>query len=136
MTKNEMLRLVRKARSAHIRCRSYAQALIAGLSVAKGKATLEQVDCHFNQWYYGEGLRLFARLASYRAIEEPMEVLQDLYQHIDQRVRQGRLDDAKVLLQPLLLVSRSLLEAMDQLEQDIQSLVDDNSYWPNGLKAA
>lgn len=135
MTKTEMLRLLRKAKSAHIRCRSYAQVLAAGLPVGRGKATLEQVDCQFSQWYYGEGLRQFGRLASYRAIEEPQEVLQDLYSHMDLRVRQGRLDEAKLLLQPMMLVSRTLLAAIDQLELDVQALIDDNAIPPQRLAA-
>jgi hypothetical protein len=133
MNKSDLLRLVRKAKSSHIRWRSYAQALVAGLDVREDNAPIHHQSCQFGRWYYGEGRRLFGRLEIYRDIEVPHEILHHIYERIYQSVAKGRQAEAKSLLDQMVGVSRTLLEALELLEQEIHALVDDETVLPGEL---
>jgi hypothetical protein len=127
-----MLRLFRKAKSSHIRCRSYAQAMVSGLPVNDGNIPAGHTDCQFSRWYRGEGRKLFGMLVSYRDIAEPQEALQDIYDFLIDNVRLRRFNEAKFALDQYLRVSRRLMATMDMLEREILALVDDESEIPYG----
>lgn len=127
-----MLRLFRKAKSSHIRCRSYAQAMVAGLPVNAGNVPIGNTDCQFSRWYRGEGRKLFGRLVSYNDIAEPQEALQDIYELLVDSVKQRHFDEAKFALEQYLRISRRLMATMDLLEREILALVDDDSEIPYG----
>lgn len=140
MTKKEILNQLRAAKTAHIQWRSYAQALISGLPVEQDQVPVIHTQCKFGQWYYGSGQNL-SSLPGYEAIEAPHEILHQVYMKIfkvlfaeddrsafsklfgsKSKLNKKRQDEADALMQNLLSVSRTLLEAIALLEQELQSL--------------
>jgi hypothetical protein len=143
MTKKEILTQLRAAKTAHIQWRSYAQALISGLPVDQDHVPVIHTTCKFGKWYYGPGQSL-SSLSAYEAIESPHEVLHQLYMKIfkilfsedDRSVlhklfgSKGKLDkkrqaEAEAMMQNLLSVSRTLLEAIALLEQEVMNMSDE-----------
>lgn len=138
MTKKEILNQLRAAKTAHLQWRAYAQAMVSGLPVEQDQVPIVHTKCKFGQWYYGPGQSL-SSLPSYEAIEVPHEILHQVYMKLfkllfveDDRSLFGKLfrsrgkfdkkrqEEADALMQNLLSVSRTLLEAIAMLEQDIQ----------------
>lgn len=143
MTKKEIINQLRAAKTAHLQWRAYAQALISGLPVEQDQVPVVHTRCKFGQWYYGPGQNL-SSLPSYEAIEVPHEILHQVYMKLfkvifveDDRSAFGKLfgakgklskkrqEEADALMQNLLSVSRTLLEAIALLEQDIQGMAED-----------
>lgn len=134
MNKHELIAKLRKAKTAHIRWRSYAQALVLGVPMDEGKIPVLHTDCEFGSWYYGEGQAL-AGLAPFRAIEEPHEQLHAIYMEIFKHLfgeqsgglfrrligRRGAADKnrqnaIKSLLDELLKISERLIGQIEGLE--------------------
>jgi len=93
MNKADLLRVIRKAKSSHIRWRAYAQALVAGLEVPADGAPVNHQSCGFGKWYYGEGARQlghFRCLSRYR--DAPRNSARNLRPHPrpDRRRQDGR----------------------------------------------
>jgi hypothetical protein len=143
MTKKEILMQLRAAKTAHIQWRSYAQALMAGLPVDQDHVPVVSTTCKFGKWYYGAGQSL-SSLSAYEAIELPHDALHQIYMRIfkilfseqDRSLFQklfgtkGQLDkkrqvEAEALMQHLLSVSRTLLDAIALLEQEVMNLSDE-----------
>ncbi|EGV31373.1 hypothetical protein ThidrDRAFT_1995 [Thiorhodococcus drewsii AZ1] len=143
MTKKEILTQLRAAKTAHIQWRSYAQALISGLPVDQDHVPVVHTTCKFGKWYYGPG-QVLSSLSAYEAIDVPHETLHQLYMKIfntlfsedDRSMLQrlfgskGQLDkkrrqEADIMMQNLLAVSRTLLEAIALLEQEVMQLSDE-----------
>ncbi len=143
MNKREILSQLRHAKSAHIQWRAYAQALIAGIPVEQDQVPVIHTNCKFGKWYYGPGQRL-SSLSSYNAIDTPHEVLHQVYMKIfkllfgkddrsafkklfgsQAKLKQEHQEEAESLMQKLLSVSGTLLEAITLLEEEIKSMSDD-----------
>ncbi len=120
--KAELLRIIRKAKSSHIRWRSYAQALMAGLEVPPESAPVNHQSCGFGKWYYGDGTRQLGHLDIYADIATPHEILHQIYGRIHGLVASGSMDEAKPLLDQLIGVSRTLLDAIQLLEQEVTAM--------------
>jgi Chemoreceptor zinc-binding domain len=137
---NEALSAIRKAKSAHIKWRAFAQALIAGVPITPEKIPRQHTDCDFGKWYYGEGHKSLGQLDSFRGIEVPHEMLHEIYARIfnilngmegetlvsrllaTQTVRlRRRTEMAQSLMIELIAVSETLLRAIEILENEVQS---------------
>ncbi|RBW48538.1 CZB domain-containing protein [Marinobacter sp. F3R11] len=137
MSKKDALSQLRQAKSAHIRWRSYAQALVAGIPVEQDHVPVMHTDCKFGKWYYGEGQKL-SSLSSFEAIETSHQILHQIYMEIfrllfgeDDRSALKKLFGSKAsakwkkqeqagrLMEKLVAVSATLLEAIGLLEQEI-----------------
>jgi hypothetical protein len=144
MTKKEVLGMLYAARSAHIQWRARAQALVAGLPLDKEQVPISYTDCKFGKWYYGDGQKLSSLFRSYRGIEEPHEKLHLVYMKIfnglygedttsvlgklfgtAKKHKAEKLALVERLLPQLVQISQTLLEAIDILEKEIQSLPDE-----------
>jgi len=140
MRKEEVLQQLRAAKSAHIQWRARAQALVAGIEMEKDKIPIIHTDCKFGQWYYGVGQKM-AALPSFKAVETPHEILHDIYMKIfkvlhgeDERSgwqklfgKQSSFEDAQLVkakeyLKELVEISKTLLTAIDLLENDIKAI--------------
>lgn len=137
MNKTEALNAIRRAKSAHIKWRSFAQALIAGVPVTDDKVPKRHTDCDFGKWYYGAGHGSLGDLDSFRAIESPHEMLHAIYARIysiysgegetwlqrflstKAKLEQRRQENAKKLMEELIDVSESLLKSIEILEQEV-----------------
>ena len=138
MNKQEVLQQLRVAKSAHIQWRARAQALVAGIEVEKDKLPIIHTDCKFGQWYYGNGQDL-ASLPSFKAVETPHEILHSIYMKLfkvlhgeDDRsgwkklfgkqssFEDTQIDRAKEYLKELVEISKTLLTAIELLENDIK----------------
>lgn len=143
MAKKDIILQLRQAKSAHIQWRSYAQALIAGLDVGTEHVPVIHTDCKFGKWYYGPGQRL-SGLGSFSGIDTPHEMLHQLYMRIfkllfstDDRsmmaklfgskakLKQQHLEEAEVLMNKLMAVSETLLEAIKLLEEEVNSMSEE-----------
>lgn len=142
MTRQEILTQLRRAKSAHLQWRAYAQALIAGVPMQQEQVPLAHTACAFGKWYYGEGQAL-AGLATYPGIEAPHETLHRIYLEIfkllfsDQErsllsrlfgkasaQREKNRHQAEALMTQLLGVSTTMLDALAQLEKEVMETPD------------
>lgn len=142
MKRKEILGQLRLAKSAHIQWRSYAQAITAGIAVENDHVPVLHTSCKFGKWYYGDGQRLSA-LSSYSGIDTPHEVLHQIYGEIysllftknrsalrrmlglKAKVSRKKKERVDELMQNLLGVSGTLLEAINVLEKEIQDISDE-----------
>ena len=134
-----ILQQLQRARSAHLRWRAYAQALVSGYDIEEGQLPLEHTDCQFGHWYYGAGQQL-KELPAFRAVEEPHQQLHATYQQLYRMVLQRNdptvLDDLLVLIMPgfrqrrqndinrqleqLIRCSEQMLGALDALAHELR----------------
>ncbi len=143
MDKKTAITELRRAKSAHIQWRSYAQALIAGIPVEKDHVPVIHTSCNFGKWYYGTGQGL-SSLASYKGIEAPHEILHKIYINIFQllfgddnrstmeklfgsktKLKEENQAKAEELMKKLVSVSATLLESIELLEAEIMSMSED-----------
>lgn len=108
--------VVRKARSAHIRWRAYAQALVSGVAVDADKAPVHHAECAFGRWFRGEGLQQFGDLVAFHDVGRSHERLHAVYAEIHDLVTRGEMREARARFDEILEVSRELLGALGQLE--------------------
>ncbi|MGM0594670.1 MAG: CZB domain-containing protein [Pseudomonadota bacterium] len=137
MDKRVVIAQLRKAKSAHIRWRSYAQALVAGVPMDEGKVPVIHTDCEFGKWYYSDGQAL-AGIDAFQAIAEPHEQLHSVYMEIFKHLFEeenvglfqrligkkasslkGRRAAVESLLAELLRISERLLGHIEALEQRV-----------------
>ena len=124
LSQDELLEVIRKAKSSHIRWRSYAQALVDGVDLGDGRAPVSHLECRFGRWYYGDGTEQLGQLDAFRNIEKPHEQLHTLYAQIDALVTEGKLPEAREQLEELVGISRSLLDGIELLEREVKRLHD------------
>jgi hypothetical protein len=144
MEKKEVISQLRKAKTAHIRWRSYAQALVAGVPMDEGKVPVIHTDCEFGRWYFGEGQAL-ADLPGFRAINEPHEQLHTVYMEIFKhlfeeenvslfdrligrkaKTNQNRHLAVQSLLDELLRISERLIGHIEELEQAVSEMDEES----------
>ncbi len=135
--RDAVLAQIRAAKSAHMRWRSYAQAIISGVEIEENKVPVRHTDCTFGKWYYGEGQKLLGHLDAYQAIATPHKVLHAIYERIYQTIHkeekkglsrlwhkespQARKVQAREHLDELIGASETLLKTLDILEQEIRN---------------
>ena len=141
MNKTDALAAIRRAKSAHIKWRAFAQAMIAGVPMTNEKLPKLHTECEFGKWYYGDGNRLLGNLDSFRGVEGPHEVLHAIYQRIFNLLRDGegetlldrlikskasrerrRTEQARELMVELIAVSETLLKSIEILEEEIHGM--------------
>ena len=121
--KDELLAVIRKAKSSHIRWRAYAQGLVSGVQVGEDRLPVKHTDCKFGQWYYGEGKKLLGHLDIFKDVEAPHEMLHAVYGQIhDLVVNQGDSHSAHGKLEELIAISRTLLEQIEILEEEVSAI--------------
>ena len=135
--KATVLAQIRMAKSAHMRWRSYAQAIISGVEIEENKVPVRYTDCTFGKWYYGEGQKILGHLDAYQAIATPHKVLHAIYERIYRTIHnpekkglsrlwskdsaQTRKVQAREHLDELIGASETLLKTLDILEQEVRN---------------
>jgi hypothetical protein len=119
--KTEHLDTLRRAKSSHVRWRAYAQGLVAGVEVKEENLPVKHTDCRFGQWYFSEGTELFGDLEVFRDIQGAHEMLHAVYEQIFTLVKNGDFTTAQVKLNQLMDISRTMLEELALLEEEIAS---------------
>jgi len=113
---------LRKAKTAHLKWRTYAQALASGLNIDETKAPLDHTACEFGQWYHGSGQALRGVSPLFDDIAEPHrllhEIYADLYQMAKARKPPQQIRDQLASLEG---ISGSLLELIDACIEDIRA---------------
>jgi len=117
----EILRELRKAKAGHIKWRSYAYGMLAGLDIGTEYSPVEPTDCAFGKWYYGTGKEAFGDLDTYSGIAVPHQILHKIYAKIYDLAKKGKLKDAEAEVARLNELSRQVLEALDLLEREVAS---------------
>lgn len=121
LNKGDLLALLRRAKSSHIRWRAYAQGLVGGVAVDEDRLPIKHTDCKFGQWYFGEGMEQLGHLDIFKDIQGPHEMLHGVYEQIHGLVGNGRIEEARTKLDELIGISRTLLEQMELLEDEINA---------------
>ena len=119
MTKQQALRIVRQAKSSHIRWRTYVQARLAGLDIDSARAPLNHKECEFGQWIHRHGFAAFGHWSLFQDVEFEHELLHAVYLLIHQALQDGELGRAREIGQQLVGISHSLLESIDLLLEEI-----------------
>lgn len=122
INKARILSELRRAKAAHIKWRSYAYAMVAGLEIEPDFAPLEHTECAFGQWYHGSGRKAFGHLDSYAGIDVPHHILHKLYQRIYDLAMQGQRAEAEREVARLTELSRQVLEALALVEQELAEM--------------
>jgi len=116
-----ILRELRKAKAAHLKWRSYAYAMMAGLEIDPEYTPLEHTDCAFGRWYHGLGKEHFGHLDTYSGIEVPHHILHKIYSKIYDLAKQGRADEAEADGKRLTELSRQVIDALELVEHEVVS---------------
>lgn len=113
---------LRKAKTAHLKWRTYAQALAAGLNIDETKAPLDHTSCEFGQWYHGSGQTLRDATPLFDEIAEPHRLLHEIYAELYQLAKVNKPpQQIREKLVSLEGISGSLLELIDACIDDIRS---------------
>jgi hypothetical protein len=142
-TKTEIITRLLDAKKAHRRWVSNAQILMQGIPVQNDQLPLNETECGFGEWYYGEGQAL-RKYDVYKAIEAPHTALHNTYLQIFNLLFRKRkvslfarllgnkaepteteLEEAKKLFSSLNTESQTIMEQLDALEDIILSMDDD-----------
>jgi hypothetical protein len=92
---------------------------VAGVQVKEENLPVKHTECRFGQWYLGEGSKLFGHLSIYKDIDGAHETLHAVYEQIYRLVEKKQFEDAQYKLDQLMDISRSLMEQLNLLEQEI-----------------
>lgn len=74
------------------------------------------------QVVYGEGKEILGDTVFYHSLEAPHEILHSLFENIYKLVGSGKYDEAKKHVSSLREMSDILIEALDYLKEEIESL--------------
>ncbi len=139
MDKKEIIQQLRAAKAAHIQWRAYAQAIVGGFSVDQNHVPVIHTNCKFGQWYYGKG-QMLSNLSSYGSVDGPHAMLHQIYMEIYKlmfgevkgglfkskaKVRAQNQKKAEELMQNLVSISETLLEAITMVEQEVMALTEE-----------
>ncbi len=139
MNKAETLKHLRAAKKAHIKWRSYAQAIHMSLPLDSKATPIIPTECDFGSWYYEQGQEM-QHMDSFREIEEPHQGIHNIYMKMYQvknkeikvglfgskdKAEKERAQELEILMQQMLTVSKDLLEKIAVLEEEICHL-DEN----------
>lgn len=120
MDRHEAQQKLRKAKTAHLKWRTYAQALASGVKVDETKAPLDHTECEFGRWYNGPGQELREISDLYDDIAEPHRILHETYAELYQLVQAKKFRKASEKLVGLEGISRSLIDIIDSCIEDIR----------------
>lgn len=126
MTKNEALRQVRQAKSAHIRWRLYVQGMVAGLEIETQRAPVHHKDCDFGHWFFGDGFKAFGHWPIYQDVDYGHEVLHEVYHLLYRLLQEGDQTRVAMIMEQLVGISNSLLAMLDLLNEEILQAGTDN----------
>ena len=139
MDRQQALKTLRAAKKAHIKWKSYAQAIHMGLPLDSSATPVIPTECDFGTWYYGDGQAL-NHMPAYRDVEKPHQNIHDIYMKMYKeknkeikvglfgskaKVEKEREAVLETLMQQMLTVSTELLEKIAVLEEEICHL-DEN----------
>lgn len=126
MTKQEALSQVRQAKSAHIRWRAHAQAMVAGLPIEEQRVPVHHKDCDFGRWFYSAGFRAFGHWPIYQDVEYSHELLHEAYKLLHEARSGGDQARGALIMEQLLGISHSLLAGLELLEEEIRLAAKDD----------
>lgn len=141
MNKRDIIMQIRSAKAAHIRWKSYAQIAIRGIvtTTSQSNVPLVQTESEFGKWYYGDGMVL-SMLRSYNALEEPNEMVHEMYMQIytlqkaklkggffssRNQLLKRRQQEIENLVATLNDYSKILIEGINQLEIEVLKLSEE-----------
>jgi hypothetical protein len=117
--KKEILWTLKKARSSHIKWRSYAYAILDGFPTTAEHAPVGDEQCAFGQWYHVEAETELAQSEHFRKLGEAHRLLHEVYAEIYRLVDAGDILQAGQHREQITAASRELLDALDVLESTI-----------------
>ena len=141
--KTEILNNLRSAKSAHMKWKAHALALVQGLPLHESQVPIIHTDCAFGKWYYGAGLKL-STLDAYTALDKPHEQLHEVYSRIfkllfgeEDRSLFSKLfgskakvlkhkTEAESLMKMLTNISSDVVGLMNRLEMEISAMSDED----------
>lgn len=144
MVKNEIITLIRNAKSAHKKWVENAISLIEGLPLDKAQVPVNCTECVFGQWYYGEGQGL-KQIKVFKEIEQYHDSLHKTYREIfvllfedatqpsllerlfgiSSKVSEEKKQQASDKLHLLKRQSKAIMGKLDELEEAIAAMADE-----------
>jgi len=91
---------LRDAKRAHIGWVSNARAIIEGMPLQKEQVPINETECTFGKWYFGDG-QMLSHLREYQAISESHEKLHGQYLEIFTLLFQNNHKEKTTLFQKL-----------------------------------
>lgn len=94
----------------------------------------DHTQCRLGNWYYkGEGLQLFSKLASYRAMETPHKLVHEMGVLALKHAKAGDIEQAFNAIEKMEDASQSVINCLNKLEKEIDSIhqshfEDDNDF--------
>lgn len=144
MLKNEIITLIRNAKTGHKKWVENAISLIEGLPLDKNQVPVNATECMFGQWYYGEGqglktLKIFKEIEqyhdglhkNYREIfvllfeEESKPSLLELLFGQSRKVSEEKKRAADEKLHSLKRQSKNIMQKLDELEEMIIAISEE-----------
>ncbi len=145
MVKNEIITLIRNAKSAHKKWVENAISLIEGLPLDKAQVPVNCTECVFGQWYYGEGQGL-KQIKVFKEIEQYHDSLHKTYREIfvllfeddsqpsllerlfgvSSKVSEEKKHLANEKLQILKRRSKAIMGKLDELEEAIAAMPEED----------
>jgi hypothetical protein len=142
MTKKDALEQVRRAKLSHKKWISHAKAIHMGIPVGKDAVPMNETECNFGNWYYGEG-QIFSNIPSYQAIEEPHGMLHHTYMKLykarkkpiksglfvsKSKAQAEKQQVIEKLMSQLLQISEILMDNLKEFENDLRDMPDSEFY--------
>jgi hypothetical protein len=115
----DVLALIRQAKSSHIRWRAYAQGLVCLFAVDDEVMPVEHTECRFGQWYFSGGMKTFGDSLIFQAVQWPHKMLHVVDREIHDLAKEQRVADAEAKLEQLTGISRALIEQLERLEREV-----------------
>lgn len=117
--KEQAIQQLRKAKSAHLKWRTFAQAMVSGVSIDETKAPVDHTACDFGVWYHSDGQAINDISDVFADLDEPHQLLHATYSNIYAAIEKNKLDLAISQLEGLERISSSLLSMIDICIEDI-----------------
>jgi hypothetical protein len=117
--RQKLLSELRKAKAAHIKWRSYAYAMLAGLEIDNELAPVRHTESVFGKWYHGPGQEAFGHLEIYASINVPHHMLHKIYRRAYEQSKHGRSLEAENEAALITELSRQVLDALALVEQEL-----------------
>lgn len=119
----DALEAIRMARSSFLKCRSYAQGLVAGIEIDACKSPQAMRESIFGHWHDAAARGPLGRLTTFQALEPVYLTLTDHYTALHHLVRAGRQEQAQPHLEAVVDHCQRLLELLDLLERELQQVM-------------
>ncbi|WP_413699155.1 CZB domain-containing protein [Psychromonas sp. KJ10-10] len=108
------------AKQAHLAWKTRLRTYLDGdKSVLTKEQACSHRDCKLGQWYYGEGIKEYNNITSFKEIEVPHEKLHSTIKSIVLKTEQGDMQGAELLYKEIEPLSDTIVKLIDQTKKSV-----------------